>query len=86
MPTVTRIMTVPRALTSGLMEIFSIDSICVGIVSTPAGRQNRLAEVLSKEMVKASSTPATTAGISSGSVISRNDAMRDAPSDSAASS
>ena len=86
MPTVTRIITVPSALISGLIEIFSMDRIWVGIVSTPAGRQNRLAEVLSKEMVKASSTPATTAGISSGSVISRNDDSRGAPSESAASS
>ena len=56
MPTVITIISVPSALTSGLIEIFSIDRIWVGMVSTPAGRQNRLADVLSKEMVKASST------------------------------
>ena len=51
----------PRsALISGLMEILSIARICVGMVSTPGGRQNRLAVILSKEMVKTiSSVPAT---------------------------
>ena len=70
-PTVSRIISAPRALISGLMETFSMDRICVGMVSTPAGRQNRLAVVLSKEMVKASRKPASAAGKSSGSVIEK---------------
>ena len=81
-----RIISVPSALISGLMEIFSIARICVGMVSTPGGRQNRLAVMLSKEMVKTSSTLATMAGISSGKVTSRKVLNRLAPSDSAASS
>ena len=34
-PTVTTTMSVPRALISGLIDIFSMDRIWVGMVSTP---------------------------------------------------
>ena len=82
----TMIINVPRALISGLIEILSIDRIWVGMVSTPGGRQNMLAVMLSNEMVKTSRRLATMAGISSGSATSRKVCSRLAPSDSAASS
>ncbi|MEZ5923835.1 MAG: hypothetical protein R3D57_05565 [Hyphomicrobiaceae bacterium] len=56
----------PSALTSGVIETLSMDRISVGMVSTPGGRQNTLAVTLSKEIVKASRSPANTAGMMSG--------------------
>src|SRR6056297_459554 len=85
-PTVMQIMTKPSALISGLTELRSIPKIWVGTVSIPDGRQKMVAVMLSNEIVKAKSAPAKTAGINSGSVISKNVWSGEAPSDRAASS
>ena len=52
-PTVITIMTVPRALISGEMELRSIEKICVGTVSTPPGFQKSVPVMSSKLMATA---------------------------------
>ena len=58
----------------------------MGAVSVPGGRQKMVAVMLSKEMVKAKSEPAKTAGSISGNVIAKKVCTRFAPRLMAASS
>ena len=80
------IMTVPRALISGLMELRNIPNILTGTVWFWAVAQNRVAVISSKDMVKENSMPAKIAGVSNGRVTSLNVWTGLAPKDWAASS
>lgn len=65
------IMTVPRALISGLIEFLSMPKIFTGTVCCDAVAQNKVAVTSSKEIVNENNIPAKIAGDSSGKVTDR---------------